>query len=69
MKSSRMMAWEAEAGMELSDDPIDEFDESEFPSRRVGRRYEFCPRARRDDGRAACRGIELEDDRIEQFVD
>ena len=73
-KSARWVSAEAEAeagaetgaGMELADDPIEEFDE--LPSRGPIQRYEFFPHARRDRERT-CRGIELKDDRIEQFVD
>ena len=73
-KSARWVSADAEAeaeagtraGMELEDDPIEQFDE--LPSRQPVPRYEFFPRARRDRQRT-CRGIELEDDRIEQFVD
>ena len=64
-KSARWVSAEAEAEAE-ADDPIEQFDE--LPSRGPVQRYEFFPRACRD-REHTCRGIELKDDPIEQFVD
>ena len=73
-KSARWVSDEAEAeagaemgaGMELEDDPIEQYDD--VPSRTPVQRYEFFPRACRDHV-GVCRGIELRDDKIEEFVD